>query len=414
MKNLPLITLATLTIFTGACGLPAADAAPFRPPAVPLVASDPYLSIWSDADRLTDDATRHWTHREHSLVSLIRIDGGTHRLMGSEPKDVAAMPQVSVKVLPTRSMYDFDDSHVHVTLTFMTPVLPDDLDLLSRPVTYLTWQVRSVDGAAHSVSIYDSTSAQVAVNAPEQKVEWARETAGNLTALHIGTQEQTLFQPAGDDTRITWGYAYAAAPANDAKAAIGSHEALTKLFFEKGDLPAHDDDRMPRAARDEQPVLAFAFDLGKLEASPISRHLLVAYDQIYSIKYFGQSLRPYWRKDGATAADLLQSAEKDYPKLVERCEAFDKELMADLTKAGGARYAHLAALAYRQALAGTGLAADANKQPKHQQRRHRHRRCHLSNGSDAAALQPHAYQGLDRARSELRRLGALEIPQRAA
>src|SRR5258706_10997455 len=185
MKKLMKVAALSALGIIGASRAVAAEQPAFRPPAVPLVASDPYLSIWSDADRLTDDATRHWTHREHSLVSLIRIDGGTHRLMGSEPKDVAAMPQVSVKVLPTRSMYDFDDSHVHVTLTFMTPVLPDDLDLLSRPVTYLTWQVRSVDGAAHSVSIYDSTSAQLAVNAPQQKVEGARETAGNLTALHI-------------------------------------------------------------------------------------------------------------------------------------------------------------------------------------------------------------------------------------
>ncbi len=37
--------------------------------------------------------------------------------------------------------------------------------------------------------------------------------------------------------------------------------------------------------------------------------------------------------------------------------------MVDLTRAGGEKYAQIAALAYRQALAGCGLAADANKQP---------------------------------------------------
>src|SRR5262249_14723207 len=125
-----------------------------RPPAVPLVAGDPYLSIWSMADRLTDDTTRHWTRRPHPLASLIRIDGKTYRLMGAEPRDVPAMKQTAVHVFPTRTIYEVDDGHVHVTLTFMTPSLPDDLDVLARPLTYLMWGVRSVDGAEHAVSIY--------------------------------------------------------------------------------------------------------------------------------------------------------------------------------------------------------------------------------------------------------------------
>ncbi len=95
----------------------------------------------------------------------------------------------------------------------------------------------------------------------------------------------------------------------------------------------------------------------------VSRHLTIAYDEIYAIKFLGQKLRPYWRRDGAGPADLLQLAERDYAALTGRCEAFDRELMADLTAAGGVRYARMAALAYRQTLAGCGLAADANKQP---------------------------------------------------
>ena len=114
-----------------------ASAAAIRPPAVPLVTFDPYLSIWSEADRLTDDVTRHWTHREHPLVSLIRVDGQAYRLMGSEPKDVPAMPQTGLEVTPTRSIYNFDDGKVQVTLTFMTPALPHDLEALALPLSYL-------------------------------------------------------------------------------------------------------------------------------------------------------------------------------------------------------------------------------------------------------------------------------------
>jgi hypothetical protein len=341
----------------------AANQKAFRPPAVPLVTFNPYLSIWSESDHLNHDVTRHWTRHPNSLVSLIRIDDKTYRLMGKDPKDAAAFPQTGVQVLPTRSIYNFDDLHVHVTLTFMTPALPQDLEALSLPLSYITWDVKSADGASHKVEIYDSTSSQLAVNSTKQKVAWAREPMGDLSAMRIGTVEQTLLAPMGDDTRIDWGYAYAVAPAADAKSAIGADEVLTRQFIENGQLPTQDDAQMPRSPGEQQPVMAFAMDLGAVAAQPVSRHVIVAYDEIWSIKYFGKKLPPFWRRNGGTPADMLHIAEHQYPSLVHECTEFDTELMADLTKEGGARYAQIAALSYRQCLAGCGLAADANKQP---------------------------------------------------
>ncbi len=337
--------------------------ATFRPPSVPLVVNDPYLSIWSGADRLTDAATLHWTRQEHALASLIRVDGRAFRLMGDDPINVPALRQISVQVTPTRSIYEFENAQVHVTLAFMTPMLPDDLEVLARPVTYLTWSVRAVDAKPHQVAIYDSTSSQLAVNSPDQSVAWAREGMGNITALRVGTPEQPFLSPVGDLTRIDWGYAYAAAPAQTSRAAIGDNKTLLDSFVARGVLPAQDDTRMPRATTDATPVMAFVLDAGTVGAATVARHLMVAYDQIYSIKYFGQRLRPFWRRNGATASDLLKASERDYPALTARCVAFDQELTSDATRAGGAKYAQIAALAYRQAIAGTGIAADANKQP---------------------------------------------------
>jgi hypothetical protein len=343
--------------------VPAAAGSDFRPPAVPLVTFDPFLSIWSEADHLNDANTKHWTHHEHSLVSLIRIDGKTWRLMGGEPASLPAFSQVSVKVLPTRSIYQFEDAGVHVTMTFMEPALPDDLAIYSWPLSYITWNVRSVDGAKHAISIYDSTSSQLAVNTVDEPVQWSRAGQGDLTLLRVGTVAQPVLQSSGDDHRIDWGYAYAAARSADSKSAIGSNDALESGFVETGTLPSKDDARMPRAVNDEQPVMAFAFDLGKVGGQAAERQVIVAYDEVFAIKYYGRKLLPYWGRDGATIGSVLQTASREYPEVLARCEAFDSELMADMTKVGGAKYAQIAALSYRECVAGNGLAADGNKQP---------------------------------------------------
>ncbi len=155
----------------------------FRPPAAPLVTFDPYLSIWSEADRLTDAPTKHWTGHPHPLVSLIRVDGKTYRLIGADPSAVPALAQQSVTVWPTRTVYEFESDGIHVTLTFMTAALPNDLQAFSQPLSYVTWQIESVDGASHAVRLFDSTSSLLSVNDATQPVRWGRESAG--TSHHI-------------------------------------------------------------------------------------------------------------------------------------------------------------------------------------------------------------------------------------
>lgn len=74
-------------------------------------------------------------------------------------------------------------------------------------------------------------------------------------------------------------------------------------------------------------------------------------------------LRPYWRGYGIDATVLLKKAAAEYESLKQRCEKFDAELMGDLRKVGGEKYAQLCALAYRQTFAGNKICADANGQP---------------------------------------------------
>ena len=90
---------------------------------------------------------------------------------------------------------------------------------------------------------------------------------------------------------------------------------------------------------------------------------MLAYDDIESIEYFGTKLRPFWRRHGMEATELLQTAAKQYANLMQRCETFDRSLMADLTRIGGEGYANLCALSYRQAIGAHELAAAPDDRP---------------------------------------------------
>jgi len=368
--------LLAISLVLGMLGFPGVAAVAIggslRPPAVPLVTHDPYFSIWSPADKLTDADTVHWTGKPHRLTSLVRIDGKGFRLMGKEPATVPPLPQVSLEVLPTRTIYTFEGEGIQLTLTFMSPALPDDLDLLSRPVTYLTWEAQAKDGKAHQVAVFLEVSPELGINDRSEKMVASRPNVNGLAVLAAGSSRQPVLQKKGDDLRIDWGTLYLATPGeyllredfekrqvvwmqgeggcSQAWAeheTIGTHYAPGEFSFEKGD------GRM----------FGYHRALGLVSDKPAGCWLMLAYDDVFSIKYFRKNLRPYWRRNGDDAAALLKKAAADYASLKKRCETFDAKLMEALRKLGGEKYAQLCTLAYRQTFAGNKIVADAKGRP---------------------------------------------------
>ena len=314
------------------------------------------------ADRLTDENTKHWTGTEQPLTSLIRIDGQTFRIMGRDPRNVEALPQRGVEVLPTRTIYNFEGAGVHLVLTFLTPALPKDLEVLSRPVTYLIWNVSAVDGKQHNVDVYFDASAAMAVNTMDQPVEWSRFHVPGMEAMRLGSQQQPVLEKDGDNLRIDWGYLYVAAGSDTHSTQAAAALNTSRTWFQSaGKVPETDDTETNRPANSRNAVgLALAIPMGSVGATPVSRHILIAYDDLWSLTFLERRVRAYWRRNGATAADLLTAAEHDFPSLLERSEAFDRNLMQDLRKAGGEHFAQMTALSYRQSIAAHKLAVDAD------------------------------------------------------
>jgi len=334
----------------------------FRPPAVPLVAHDPYFSIWSFADRLTDDTTRHWTGTSHAMLGLARIDGKVYRLCGSHWR-LPAMTQTSVVVLPTRTIYRMEADGVQVTLTFLTPALPHDLEWLGRPVTYLIFDVCSQDGQPHEVSLYWDMNAEVAVNHSEDVVVWSRFQVDDLAVLRCSSRDQRILERSGDNRRIDWGHAYFAVPEKTGKTYVGAAKMARDLFVEEGVIPRRDDLEQMSESPWCAPVMAAYFPLGQVGEESVQRHVILAYDDLYSLEYLHRRVRPWWRRNGMEAADLLAEVESAFPTIRGVCEEYDAALMKRLREAGGEKYAALCALAFRQCLAAHKLAADHDGSP---------------------------------------------------
>ena len=332
---------------------------PFRPPAVPLVTHDPYFSAWSVSDELTETEVRHWTGTNYGLCGLVRIDGQTFRCIGTNPSDVPAMAQTGLEVTATRTTYAFEAVGVHLSLTFLSPLLPHDLDILARPVTYLTWEARATDGGTHEVAVYLHVQGEWVVNTASQAVVSARYHQPGMDVVRMGSAKQPVLETAGDNLRIDWGYVYLAVPQETgAVTALIEADPGRQAFAETGTLPDADLIAAPRPAHDGWPVLACALMLGAVSATPVSRHVLLAYDDVFSIEYFYRKIRPYWRRDGWGIAELLQAAARDYPALTTRCADFDAEIAQDLLQVGGEKFAALCALAFRQCIAAHKLAVD--------------------------------------------------------
>lgn len=335
-----------------------------RPPAVPLVTVDPYFSVWSMANRLTDDFTRHWTGQRHAMTGLIRVDGEAMRFAGKvEPRaeryytEPPAMTQASLSVTPLTTVYEFDGGGIRLNVRFTSPLLPDDLERLSRPVSYVAFEVRSLDSRPHDVRIYFDVTGEWCVDHPGQRVAWEEGGDASLRWWKMGHADQTVLSRSGDDLRIDWGYAYLAARQAEASAAGVYAADIRKTFVREGRIEGGTALDMPRAASDGHPVMAVMFDCGAVGADPIGRLLTLAYDDLYAVEYFGERLQAYWRRGGQTIETAMSDAFREYESVLARCDAFDRQVLEDGENVGGPRYADLLALAYRQAIAAHKLVA---------------------------------------------------------
>jgi len=243
--------------------------------------------------------------------------------------------QTSVDVQATQTHYTFTCGKVDLKLTFTAPLLLTDLDLLSRPVNYISYEITANDGQTHDVELYFEADARWALNTPSQAATLETFERDGLVFGKTGSVEQAILAKKGDDLRIDWGYFYLAAE-NDWKVTCEGTEP----------------DAYKRVL-----TLNKQWDSVKKTSGKI----MLGYDDIYSIQYFRENLRPYWNRSGEEDIfSQFRKAFSEYDNIIASCNRFDWALMKKATTAGGRKYAELCALAYRQSVAAHKLVQAPN------------------------------------------------------
>ncbi|HTI90821.1 MAG TPA: DUF4965 domain-containing protein [Puia sp.] len=346
-------------------------------PAYPLITHSTYFSVWSFGDEAAGTRTSHWTGKPQDLLGYVRVDGTMYRFLGRMAADTAmttaaaasgayvlrpmsaevdtalAADQQWVSVNATQTKYQFGCGGLDLSLTFTSPLLLQDLSLLSRPITYISFRLRSNDGSPHSAELFFSVAGDLAVNTPGQALKGQKGIAGPLSFLRTGTKQQPVLAKKGDDQRIDWGWLYVATPAGQATV-----QAIT-------------------GGKKGQPqFLNTSFAKVTVGEDPVEKLALIGYDESYSVQFFHENLRPLWRSEtngglaptgssapakssGVTGAStmegLLQRSYTDYDKVLSRCDTFNKTMYSQAMTIGGQHYAQLCAAAYRQSISAHAL-----------------------------------------------------------
>jgi len=145
------------------------------------------------------------------------------------------MEQTGRSITPTHTRYQFRQNGVALELSFFTPAITSDLDLLSRPVTYLVWSIQATDAARHQVSVLLDVDPVIAVNDRSQKVLSFVTRPRCSMFFSVGSRDQEILNRSGDNLRIDWGYFHLGVPKDeDATLAITPHP--TETFAALGKL----------------------------------------------------------------------------------------------------------------------------------------------------------------------------------
>ena len=281
-----------------------------RLPAYPLITIDPFCSIWSPGDELNRVDTVLWNDIGKRMLGYIRIDGTYRRFLGKGHVSDEYLWQTDMDVTPFFTTYTLECEQIRLKVTFWTPLFLDDFYLLSLPVSFIEYEIDSIDGKEHEIEVHFSLHEEFCSEKPGKKIY---KSFGDSGVLY--NQEQRPLGYSGDCVDADWGYYWL----------FGEHVSTKKIAIT-------------------------GWNPSTGERHPFTGTDIFAFDDTYSVEYMGRPLKCLWTEKYRDISEAVSFCKENHGALCQKARAWDARLLKD-AEAFGEDYQKIVTAAYRQVLA---------------------------------------------------------------
>lgn len=291
-------------------------------PAYPIATIDPHFSIWSMADTLNSADTNLWCSIKMRIEGRVTVDGKTYMFLGKD--DARSLTQREAEISSFSAVYTFDASDFTLRFRTWSPFLLDDYHMLSCPCSFFDVDVIFNDTEAHNVSVEFTAFDELCKGKSRfGKVEKTTVTVQGSSLAKMGLEKQKPLNDSGDKFAADWGYVC--------------------LFGGECDASANG-------------IVSFHNATASGNASFTT---VIAYDDIYSINYFGDYLKGLWTEKFRSIEDAMLYCYDNKAELSDKINAQNEMIEKD-AESFGRNYQKMLSAAVRQVFAAHKLVRDKN------------------------------------------------------
>ncbi|RMZ66463.1 glutaminase a [Pyrenophora seminiperda CCB06] len=363
----------------------AVQASTLRPPVLPLIVRNPYLSTWLQNAR-EEPWTKwpmFWTGSEIGFGVLASLPdsnqvfpllGRPHDSLDEKDDDYtisypiykgakydASTTNLTYSIPAPSSLRATEN--VEITLSFLSPITPTSTLRQTIPAAYLSIHVQGT----FDINIYIDVNGQWVSGKRESLIEWglfqhvAPGINERLKTWQVKRQVQQLFTETNDQPE--WGQLHFTGPV-DVRHESGNSALLRQRFARTGTLQNQVDGKF-RAVMDEEPVFAFSksFKLSKSSAAApsVSNSVLFTITHIQDpVTQYASArgltfMRPLWKSWFPQDDKLIQFHYGDFAVANSLASNYSEQLRIDAYESGSTNYVDIVALSARQVMGATSF-----------------------------------------------------------